>query len=254
MVACSAVPKKHEVAARGPGRHMLLGAIKDRVKSHQAWPSLGVLSPRHPVRSAITSYSRHRLRSLPFNKLTSPHYLEIASRTPAQVYCSAMAGTLIEQPCIGAPASLRVYTSDDHEDVVRLLTPVLRDLYPEGEVWLARRLDDIVAGKASCILAIFQGKMVGVAITTPKKPGRVKLSTLYVSPGARGRGIGKQILRATLARLRMDGVDDVYITAAHTVAEQIAPLLIAQGFIRLNRSPNRYGPGRHEDIYEAWLS
>lgn len=155
---------------------------------------------------------------------------------------------------IKSPAKLRGYVQADRGEVMRLLTPVLRELYPAGEVWLARRLDDVAESQADCILATHDGKVVGVAIITPKKTGRVKLSTLYVTPTARGKGIGRQILKETLARLRSQGADEIYITAAHSVEDLIRPLLEAQGFIKLDRVPNRYGPGRHEDIYGTWLS
>lgn len=155
---------------------------------------------------------------------------------------------------IESPASLRDYVWSDRAEVMGLLRPVLRELYPGGQAWLARRLDDIAAGRASCILATREAKVVGVAITTPKSTGRVKISTLYVIPTARGNGIGGQLLKEVLNRLRLRGVHDVYITAAHSVENQIRPLLQAYSFTKLYRVPNRYGLGRHEDIYGTWLS
>ena len=148
---------------------------------------------------------------------------------------------------------MRAYGPADHLAAVRLLSPMLQKLYPGGEAWLEGRLNDVTEGRASCILAVRAQELAGIIIMTPKKPTLVKLSTLYVAPVMRGVGIGKQLLESALERLRSDGVDQVYITAAHSVRHQISPLLTTYGFTYLDCSPSRYGPGRHEDIYKAWL-
>jgi ribosomal protein S18 acetylase RimI-like enzyme len=86
---------------------------------------------------------------------------------------------------------------------------VLGNLYPNGLDWLERRLDDVEAGHAD----LWQvGQALGWAIVTPKGPHEVKLSTFYIAPVARGRGLGSTLLRALVGNWRHRDILNASVT------------------------------------------
>jgi ribosomal protein S18 acetylase RimI-like enzyme len=154
---------------------------------------------------------------------------------------------------ITTSARLRSYTTSDLPAVVRMLGPVLARFYPEGDAWLARRLGDVSHGRAGCIVATVGQEIVGAVIVTPKTATKVKISTLYVDPSARGNGIGERLLEQALAELSKESPKQIYITVPHVMTGSLEPTLKTNGFSWSTQVQNRYGPGRHEDIYELWL-
>lgn len=138
---------------------------------------------------------------------------------------------------------------------------LLRDLdndYPGGLVWLEQRLHQVLEGRATCSLALVGRGLAGVTIQTPKR-GTTKLSTIYVAPTWRGRGVGSQLLDHVTGHTVMDSSSPVcpprlkagrelYVTVAHHKWTQLSPLLLSRGFTQTALERDRYGPGRHEVI------
>ena len=122
-------------------------------------------------------------------------------------------------------------------------------LYPGGSAWLSRRMSDVARGRATALVAEVSGEMVGVALGILKASGRFKVSTLFVSPTHRGLGLGAELLDSMVVRARVVGANEVYITGAHSVRENLSPLLASRGFVLTATEANRYGQGRHEDVY-----
>jgi ribosomal protein S18 acetylase RimI-like enzyme len=156
-----------------------------------------------------------------------------------------MSGTLIPE------FSLRPLQQRDRGDVVRLVGPTLARLYPHGDRWLIERLEHAARGQARCTVAVALGHLIGLTIETPKEPGRIKLSTLWVAPESRRLGVGTSLLDTCRRQWLIDGLDRVDVTCAAVVARQLAPLLHRRGFRVERVARNRYGEGRHEVIF-SW--
>lgn len=132
---------------------------------------------------------------------------------------------------------------------IEKLLDFLPVLYPGGSAWLSRRMDDVAMGRATALVAEVLGEVVGVALGILKPRGRFKVSTLFVSPPHQGHGLGAELLDSMLWRARVAGANEVYITGAHSVRENLSPLLVSRGFVLTATEANRYGQGRHEDVY-----
>jgi ribosomal protein S18 acetylase RimI-like enzyme len=136
---------------------------------------------------------------------------------------------------------------------MRALAPVLANAYPGGDQWLSQRLDDIEDGRASARLIDAGSVLAAVAIETPKLPGQVKLSTLWVEPDLRGRGLGHELLRHCTARWAAAGICKAWITANPDAVNAVGALVVRHGFALTARERDRYGPGRDEWVFH-WTS
>ena len=83
--------------------------------------------------------------------------------------------------------------------------------FAEG-IW-RQRIND-----AAQFLAVDAGVVVGTAtgFAEPSEPGRVILVAMFVSPSARGRGVGERLVRAVVDQARADGADDVRLQVVET--------------------------------------
>lgn len=122
-------------------------------------------------------------------------------------------------------------------------------LYPGGSDWLARRLDDVVRGDASCVVLERDTEVIGVAIGVIKSESRFKICTLYVRPSARRLGGGSALLAEVLEVAKASGAKHAYITAAHTVSNELWSVLRPSGFRQIVTQLDRYGHGRHETVF-----
>lgn len=95
------------------------------------------------------------------------------------------------------------------------------------EVWRQRIVD------SAQFLAILDGVVVGTAtgLTDPEDSGVVLLVAMYVTPAARGKGIGEQLVSAVVAQARADGARRVrlYVVETNSGAER---LYARCGFVR----------------------
>ena len=104
-------------------------------------------------------------------------------------------------------------------------------------MWLHR-----IASSAQ-FLAIDEGDVVGTAtgFTDPDERTSVLLVAMYVTPAARGRGIGQRLVNAVVAHARADGAHRVrlHVVETNTAAER---LYARCGFVRTGetmRLPHR---------------
>lgn len=138
-------------------------------------------------------------------------------------------------------------SANDIQELTHLLA-IVPILYPRGDAWLRRRLDDVVDGSARCLVLPWDGRIAAAAILTPKAPTVTKISTFFVAEWARRRGVGARLAGSVLDDLRQHGSVESYVTVAHHVAAPLESLLGPRGFVRTAVEPDRYGPGRHEVI------
>lgn len=148
--------------------------------------------------------------------------------------------------------ALRPYSPSDRSAVLRLLS-ILPSLYPEGDLWLDRRLQDVSRGRARCMIAdTSRWGPAGLTIETPKGPRKVKLSTIFVDPCFRGYGIGSALLRCCRENWTREKLRNVYMTADLRSAGVMLPLVARFGFKLMTTGFNRYGRDRHEMVL-SWL-
>ena len=143
--------------------------------------------------------------------------------------------------------TVRPYTPQDWGSVVTALAELLRGSYPNGHLWLSRRLTDIEEGRARCHVATSAGaELVGVAIETPKGAGSVKLSTVWVDVRYRRAGTGAQLLSACQDGWLAGAIGRAWVTANGDAVSAVSALVTPRGFRVAGCARDRYGPGRHE--------
>lgn len=150
----------------------------------------------------------------------------------------------------GAQVSFRPFRPSDRAPVIRLLS-ILPRLYPGGRAWLERRLDDVLAGRARCTVALGPWGVVGTTIETPKGARRLKLSTIYVHPRFRGLSVGTGLLERCRADWLREGRSVVHVTADARRAPLLLPLFTQFDFKAEALEAARYGPGRDETVF-SW--
>ena len=143
--------------------------------------------------------------------------------------------------------ALRPFSRPDRAGVTSLLAD-LPALYPEGEKWLQRRLDDVVENRARCTLAVCQSAILGATIETPKGTRHMKLSTIFVRPAVRKRGVGSLLIEACRRRWELSDLEDVTVTVAWTRLPEVTPLFWHTGFEMVAIEQARYGDDRDEAV------
>jgi hypothetical protein len=128
------------------------------------------------------------------------------------------------------------------------------ELYPGGEEWLERRMDDFRLGTASCVVIHRADTVLGVIIDAEKGRFSRKICNFYLSPVIRGLGLGSILLDRRIAQWKFDSIEEASITVASARERYIAHLLVSRGFKRAAICPARYGPNRDEVVYQLSLA
>lgn len=158
---------------------------------------------------------------------------------------------LVHRPSSRSPLLQRPVPRDlrpgDLEQVQSLLA-VLPELYPDGDVWLHRRLQDALDGRARCTLVEVDSTVAGVAIETPKAFDRLKLSTFLIADEHRNGGVGGSFIRFLRDRWVSERVNQVHVTVAESHHDQVQRVFEPVGFLTVAHEIDRYGPGRSEYV------
>lgn len=133
-------------------------------------------------------------------------------------------------------------------DLVALLD-FLPVLYPGGHTWLRRALAEVDAGEADAIFAYVDGVLAGVCLGTTKPDDRYKIRTIFVLPRFRRCGVGRALIQRARRAAIDAGAVELYVTAASTLRNDFRPFAEVNGLNHVATAPNRYGVGRHEDVY-----
>lgn len=136
-------------------------------------------------------------------------------------------------------AFLRPYMPSDKPTLFRLLH-VVDIRYPGGLSWLNRRLDDVRDGGARCTVAISAGVIVAAMIETPKGQGHVKLSTVWVDPLFRRRGIGTLLFERAIRRWCREGVESAWFTVGLRYCDDLVRVVRPFGFELMGLDAYRY--------------
>lgn len=132
-------------------------------------------------------------------------------------------------------------------DLTRLLR-FLGVLYPGGLHWLEKRIEDVRRGRARCTVVRHGVNPIAVAIDTPKGTRRSKLSTLYVHPFYRGRGLGTKLLDSVVDGWLLRGIDEAAMTVPSARLKEVSCLALPRGFMLASLERDRYGVGRDEGV------
>ncbi len=97
----------------------------------------------------------------------------------------------------------------------------------EGQ--LARFRDHFNPPHGECLLARLDGAPVGVVMLKPYAPGVCELNRMYVARAARGRGVGRALCEALIARARALGYREIRLDALNERVEAL-PLYRRLGF------------------------
>jgi putative acetyltransferase len=140
---------------------------------------------------------------------------------------------------------IRPATNDDGAAVREIVFSVLEEygLEPAIETTDADLVDIeasyVRAGGAFEVVERRDGRIVGSVGLMPLDRRRVELRKMYLAPSARGRGLGKRLLRRMLDRARALGFDEVRLET-HSVLQEAIRLYEAHGFVPVeaeHRSP-----------------
>jgi GNAT superfamily N-acetyltransferase len=157
---------------------------------------------------------------------------------------------------VANPASANVESPTIEPFSSRFTGPVTRllhelpQLYPGGDRWLERRLSDAAAGRARCQLALLRGAVCGVTIEVPKQGRGWKLSTIYISPEYRGRGVGRLLVEHCASFWGEQRITQNIVTVRRDREQALRRLLEPFGFEILDVQVDRYGAGRTEVILQ----
>jgi predicted GNAT family acetyltransferase len=145
---------------------------------------------------------------------------------------------------------LRAFRPGDEGRVHRLLRE-LPATYPNGGLWLDRKVQDAKERKALITLAYLGNYLAGMAIETPKSRNARKLSTLFVPYWARRKGVGSTILKHCIDDWRRSRLRSVHLTMPLGRKDELAPMFALNGFRPAACAKDRYWQG-HDELVMSW--
>ena len=137
-------------------------------------------------------------------------------------------------------------TPTQQKEVTTLLAG-LNTMYPDADVWLPKRLNDVKNQEAWCWGVHKNTTLIGVIIVKPKSRG-TKISPIFVDPAHRHQGAGT-LLMETVTSKNNPSRNNLYVTVPETVYPQLEPLLTRYGFAGTHLVLDRYGAGRNEWVF-----
>lgn len=149
------------------------------------------------------------------------------------------------------PYRVERYRSVDLAPLMRTVGVVVEELYPQGAKKLVSRLDETLWGYADAhVMRTPKGTPIALAAEVSKGLRRVKLSTFWIHPLYRGRGLGRALLRHRMEDWQRGGVTSIFVTVREQHASELERLFIPQGFVRVATVPHLYGEGKSEVILD----
>jgi ribosomal protein S18 acetylase RimI-like enzyme len=163
----------------------------------------------------------------------------------------ASATRLGNSPCYaGSKTSARVrpIASEDVGPLMRSLGPLVDSLYPNGARLLLRRLEDALEGYAVAhvVVPARTGLPIALAAEAFKGHGARKLSTFWVSPSWRRRGVGSLLISNRVRSWVMRDIACVHVTVRESRSSELLSLLAPWGFRKEALEFHRYGTTQNE--------
>ena len=127
--------------------------------------------------------------------------------------------------------------------LARAFFAYMRETYPEQAMTIDAYLEDqdfegqlaafrshFNPPKGECLLARSAGEPVGIVMLKPYAPGVCELNRMYVTGAARGRGVGRALCEALIARARTLGYREIRLDTPNERVEAL-PLYRSLGFL-----------------------
>lgn len=129
---------------------------------------------------------------------------------------------------------VRRTTSDDpgFRTLVAALDDELWQRYPDVQAEYAPH--NAVDHVATAVVVVDGGLPIGCGCFKPRAPGTVELKRMFVTPGARGRGVAGQIVQALEQWARELGNTAMVLETGNNQPEAVA-LYTRQGFVQVPR-------------------
>lgn len=105
--------------------------------------------------------------------------------------------------------------------------------------------DGYLAPDAVFVTAICNGRLVGSIAIKRLRPDAGEIKNFYVRPELRGRGLGRQLLEATVDEARRLGLRLLLLDTAKFL-EASRALYLKTGFIDIPRYPDNFNPPEFE--------
>ena len=119
------------------------------------------------------------------------------------------------------------------QEFILALNAELEDRYPEdGANFFRLDPDEVAKGRGGFFIAYIAGEPVGCGAVRRSEPGVGEIKRMYVSPTARGQGVGRAILTALEDEARRLGVSRLVLETGPRQPEAIAVYERA-GFVRI---------------------
>jgi GNAT superfamily N-acetyltransferase len=118
--------------------------------------------------------------------------------------------------------------------MIAALNGELSSLYPEqGANHFRLDLEEVVEGRGAFLVAYSSGKPLGCGAIRRLDGNTAEIKRMYVEPSARGRGVGRVVLRALEAEARrLEGVDRIVLETGERQLEALG-LYRSAGFVRI---------------------
>lgn len=147
------------------------------------------------------------------------------------------------------PPDIREMTSDDDVEVVRVMlrsyVQWLFDAFPDEtedlcSYYSPERLQEALNEVAAkfvppigiALIVRIEGRPVGCVFAHPIEPGIAEMKRLFVLPSARGRGLGRALIEAIIARMGAWGHPTIRLDTAVFLKDAIA-LYRRMGFVEI---------------------
>ena len=109
------------------------------------------------------------------------------------------------------------------EQLFAALNAELTERYPEeGANHFSLHSEEVAEGRGALFIAYVDGCSVGCGAVRRIEPGVAEIKRMYVAPGARGHGVGRQVLSALEAEARRLGAIRLVLETGPRQLEAIA--------------------------------
>jgi GNAT superfamily N-acetyltransferase len=114
-------------------------------------------------------------------------------------------------------------SSDVVQQLIAALNAELEQRYPEdGANFFRLDADEVADGRGSFLVAYIDGHAFGCGAVRRNEPGVAEIKRMYVTPGARGRGVGRFILDELEAVARQLGIRRLVLETGPRQPEALA--------------------------------